>query len=216
MSFGSLAFTPLVKQLQERYGSRRQYERMEKFGEPQDSLTGFDEEFLAERDTFYMATTGAQGWPYVQHRGGPKGFLKVIDKRTLAFADFRGNKQYISTGNLLSDDRVALIFIDYPQQARLKILGRAKIFEGQEADSWLTRVRVPDYNAVIERVYVIHIEAYDWNCQQHIIPRYTAEEIREGMQAVEKRMQTLNEENEALRKEIAVMRGTAASTAKKD
>jgi predicted pyridoxine 5'-phosphate oxidase superfamily flavin-nucleotide-binding protein len=216
MSFGSLAFTPLVKQLQERYGSRRQYERMEKFGEPQDSLTGFEEEFLAERDTFYMATTGAQGWPYVQHRGGPKGFLKVIDKRTLAFADFRGNKQYISTGNLLSDDRVALIFIDYPQQARLKILGRAKIFEGQEADSWLTRVRVPDYNAVIERVYVIHIEAYDWNCQQHIIPRYTAEEIREGMQAVEKRMQTLNEENEALRKEIAVMRGTAASTAKKD
>jgi predicted pyridoxine 5'-phosphate oxidase superfamily flavin-nucleotide-binding protein len=121
-----------------------------------------------------------------------------------------------STGNLLSDDRVALIFIDYPQQARLKILGRAKIFEGQEADSWLTSVRAPGYNAVIEKVYVIHIEAYDWNCQQHIIPRYTAEEIREGMQAVEKRMQTLNEENEALRKEIAGMRGPAASTAKKD
>jgi predicted pyridoxine 5'-phosphate oxidase superfamily flavin-nucleotide-binding protein len=216
MSFGSLAFTPLVKKLQERYGSRRQYERMEQFGEPQDGLTGFEEEFLAERDTFYMATTGANGWPYVQHRGGPKGFLKVIDNRTLAFADFRGNKQYISTGNLLSDDRVALIFIDYPQQARLKILGRAKIFEGQEADSWLTRVRAPGYNAVIERVYVIHIEAYDWNCQQHIIPRYTAEEIREGMQAVEKRIQTLNEENEALRKEIAGMRGPAASTAKKD
>jgi predicted pyridoxine 5'-phosphate oxidase superfamily flavin-nucleotide-binding protein len=94
MSFGSLAFTPLVKKLQERYGSRRQYERMEKFGEPQDSLTGFEEEFLAEGDTFYMATTGANGWPYVQHRGGPKGFLKVIDNRTLAFADFRGNKQY--------------------------------------------------------------------------------------------------------------------------
>jgi predicted pyridoxine 5'-phosphate oxidase superfamily flavin-nucleotide-binding protein len=216
MSFGSLAFTPLVKKLQERYGSRRQYERMEKFGEPQDSLTGFEEEFLAEGDTFYMATTGANGWPYVQHRGGPKGFLKVIDNRTLAFADFRGNKQYISTGNLLSDDRVALIFIDYPRQARLKILGRAKIFEGPEADSWLTRVRVPGYKAVTERVYVIHIEAYDWNCQQHIIPRYTAEEIREGMQAVEKRMQTLNEENEALRKEVAVMRHLAASTAKND
>jgi predicted pyridoxine 5'-phosphate oxidase superfamily flavin-nucleotide-binding protein len=216
MSFGSLAFTPLVKKLQERYGSRRQYERMEKFGEPQDSLTGFEEEFLAEGDTFYMATTGANGWPYVQHRGGPKGFLKVIDNRTLAFADFRGNKQYISTGNLLSDDRVALIFIDYPQQARLKILGRAKIFEGQEADSWLTSVRAPGYNAVIEKVYVIHIEAYDWNCQQHIIPRYTAEEIREGMQAVEMRMQTLNEENEALRKEIVAMRGLAESTAKND
>jgi uncharacterized protein len=203
MSFGALAFTPLVKKLQERYGSRRQYERMEKSGEPQDTLTAFEEEFLADRDTFYMSTTGATGWPYVQHRGGPKGFLKVIDNRTLAFADFRGNKQYISTGNLLSDDRVALIFVDYPRQARLKILGRVKIFEGHEADSWLPRVRVSGYKAVIERVYLIAIEAYDWNCPQHIIPRYTAEEIREGMEDVEKRIQALNEENEALRKELA-------------
>jgi len=216
MSFGSLAFTPLVKKLQERYGSRRQYERMEKSGDPQNSLTAFEEEFLAQRDTFYMATTGATGWPYVQHRGGPKGFLKVIDNRTLAFADFRGNKQYISTGNLLSDDRVALIFIDYPRQARLKILGRAKIFEGHEADSWLPRVLVPGYKAVTERVYVIHVEAYDWNCPQHIIPRYTEEEIREGMRDVEKRMQALNEENEALRKKIADMRALAGSTARID
>jgi len=208
MSFGALAFTPLVKKLQERYGSRRQYERMEKFGEPQESLTAFEEEFLVQRDTFYMATTGATGWPYVQHRGGPKGFLKVIDDRTLAFADFRGNKQYISTGNLLSDDRVALIFIDYPRQARLKILGRAKIFEGPEADSWLPSVRVPEYDAVIERVFVIHIEAYDWNCPQHIIPRYTAEEIRDGMQDVEKRMQALERENEALREELANARAS--------
>jgi predicted pyridoxine 5'-phosphate oxidase superfamily flavin-nucleotide-binding protein len=216
MSFGSLAFTPLVKKLQERYGSRRQYERMEKFGDPQDSLTAFEVEFLAQRDSFYMATTGATGWPYVQHRGGPKGFLKVIDNRTLAFADFRGNRQYISTGNLLSDDRVALIFIDYPRQARLKILGRAKIFEGQEADSWLPRVLVPGYKALTERVYVIHIDAYDWNCPQHIIPRYTEEEIREGMQDVEKRMQALNEENAALRKEVAEMRAQVASAAKID
>jgi len=216
MSFGALAFTPLVKKLQERYGSRRQYERMERSGDPQDSLTPFEVEFLAHRDTFYMSTTGATGWPYIQHRGGPKGFLKVIDNRTLAFADFRGNKQYISTGNLLSDDRVALILIDYPRQARLKILGRAKIFEGHEADSWLPRVLVPGYKAVTERVYVIHIEAYDWNCPQHIIPRYTEEEIREGMQDVEKRMQALNEENGALRKEIAEMRTLAGSTAKID
>jgi len=153
-----------------------------------------------------MSTTGATGWPYVQHRGGPKGFLKVIDNRTLSFADFRGNKQYISTGNLLSDDRVALIFIDYPRQARLKILGRAKIFEGHEADSWLPRVLVPGYKAVTERVYVIQIEAYDWNCPQHIVPRYTAEEIRDGMQEVEKRMQALEHENEILRKELASAR----------
>jgi predicted pyridoxine 5'-phosphate oxidase superfamily flavin-nucleotide-binding protein len=211
MSFGAIAFTPLVKKLQERYGSRRQYERMESSGEPQDSLTAFEEEFLAERDTFYMATTGATGWPYVQHRGGPKGFLKVIDNRTLAFADFRGNKQYISTGNLLSDDRVALIFVDYPRQARLKILGHAKILEGHDADSWLPRVRVAGYKAVIERVYVIHISAYDWNCPQHIVPRYTAEEIREGMQEVEKQMHALERENETLRKELAEIRGVAAS-----
>jgi uncharacterized protein len=206
MSFGALAFTPLVKKLQERYGSRRQYERMEGSGVSQDRLTAFEEEFLAGRDTFYWATTGATGWPYVQHRGGPKGFLKVIDDRTLAFADFRGNKQYISTGNLLSDDRVALIMVDYPRQARLKILGRVEIFEGEKAKSWLARVRVSGYKAVIERVFVIHIEAYDWNCPQHITPRYTAEEIHEELQTVEKRMEALEHENEGLRGELAKVR----------
>src|SRR5580698_6283656 len=112
MSFGTLLFTPLVKKLQERYGSRRQYERMENSGASQDRFTPFEKEFLAGRDSFYMATTGATGWPYVQHRGGPKGFLKVIDDQTLAFADFRGNRQYVSTGNLATDNRVALILMD--------------------------------------------------------------------------------------------------------
>jgi uncharacterized protein len=203
MSFGKLAFTPLVKKLQERYGSRAQYERMEGSGGTQDRLTDFEKEFLAGRDTFYMATTGATGWPYVQHRGGPKGFLKVIDDRTLAFADFRGNKQYISTGNLMSDDRVALILVDYPRQARLKILGHAEIFEGPEAEPWLANVRVQGYKAIIERVYVIHIEAYDWNCPQHITPRYSVEEVREGMRDIEERMQKLELENEALRARLA-------------
>jgi predicted pyridoxine 5'-phosphate oxidase superfamily flavin-nucleotide-binding protein len=142
----------------------------------------------------------------VQHRGGPKGFLKVIDDHTLAFADFRGNKQYITTGNLLTDNRVAIIMLDYPRQARLKILGRVEIFEGDKAVDWLDRVRVPGEKTPIERVFVIHVEAYDWNCPQHITPRYTAEEIREGMQAVEKRMQALEQENEALRKELAAVR----------
>src|ERR1700734_2223476 len=181
MSFGSLVFTPLVKKLQERYGSRRQYERMEDVRGSQDRLTEFETQFLAERDSFYWATIGATGWPYVQHRGGPKGFLKVIDDHTLAFADLRGNKQYISTGNLLTDDRVALIMVDYPRQARLKILGRAEIFEGETAKEWLSRGRCPAEKAEIERVFVIHVEAYDWNCPKHITPRYTAEEIREGM-----------------------------------
>jgi predicted pyridoxine 5'-phosphate oxidase superfamily flavin-nucleotide-binding protein len=206
MSFGNLAFTPLVKQLQERYGSRKQYERMEQSGASQDRLTDFEREFLADRDTFYWATTGSTGWPYVQHRGGPKGFLKVIDDRTLAFADFRGNKQYITTGNLLSDDRVAIILVDYPHQARLKILGRVEIFEGVKAEKWLARVRVPGYKATIERVFVIHIEAYDWNCPQHITPRYTAEEVQEGMRSVQERIQTLEQQNEELKKEVARLR----------
>ena len=206
MSFGKLAFTPLVKELQERYGSRKQYERMEQSGASQDRLTDFEREFLADRDTFYWATTGSTGWPYVQHRGGPKGFLKVIDDRTLAFADFRGNKQYITTGNLLSDDRVAIILVDYPHQARLKILGRVEIFEGVKAEKWLARVRVEGYKATIERVFVIHVEAYDWNCPQHITPRYTAEEVQEGMRSVQERIQTLEQQNEELKKEVARLR----------
>jgi uncharacterized protein len=206
MSFGSLLFTPLVKKLQERYGSRRQYERMENSGASQDRFTEFETQFLAQRDSFYMATMGAAGWPYVQHRGGPKGFLKVIDDHTLAFGDLRGNKQYITTGNLLTDDRVALIMVDYPRQARLKILGRVEIFEGEKAAEWLPRVRMPQEKTPIERVLVIHVEAYDWNCPQHITPRYSVEELREGMKDVEKRLQSLEQENETLRKELAATR----------
>ena len=202
MSFGSLVFTPLVKQLQERYGSRRQYERMAASAS-QDRFTPFETQFLAERDSFYWATIGATGWPYIQHRGGPKGFLKVIDDHTLALGDFRGNKQYISTGNLLTDNRVAMIMVDYPRQARLKILGRVEIFEGEQAETWLPLVRMPEEKTEIERVFVIHVEAYDWNCPQHITPRYTVEEIREGMQSIEKRVEALEQENRALRKELA-------------
>jgi uncharacterized protein len=209
MSFGSLVFTPLVKKLQERYGSRRQYARMEMLAGPQNRLTEFEKEFLAERDSFYMSTLGETGWPYVQHRGGPRGFLKVIDDQTLAFGDFHGNKQYITTGNLQSNDRVALIMVDYPRQARLKILGRIKIFEGAEAAEWLDQVRMPGEKTVIERVFVIHVEAYDWNCQQHITPRYSVEELREGMKDIEKRIQILEQENNALRQELAAAKTKA-------
>jgi predicted pyridoxine 5'-phosphate oxidase superfamily flavin-nucleotide-binding protein len=206
MSFRSLVFTPLVKKLQEKYGSRRQYERMENSGPAQDRLTPFETEFLAGRDSFYMASTGSSGWPYVQHRGGPKGFLKVIDDHTLAFADLRGNKQYITTGNLLTDDRIALIMVDYPRQGRLKILGHVEIFEGEKAEGWLDRVRMPEEKTGIERVFVIHVEAYDWNCPQHITPRYTVEEIREGMKDFERRVVALEQENKELRKELAAVR----------
>ncbi len=199
-NFGSLVFTPLVKALQEKYGSRRQYARMEAGGLSPDRLGPDESAFIAERDSFYIATVGATGWPYVQHRGGHKGFLKVIDDHTIAFADFRGNKQYVSTGNIGSDDRVALIMVDYPGQTRLKILGRAGIFEGARAQDWLGRLRDTTDKSVIERAYVIRFEAFDWNCPQHITPRFTEEQIREALAPFERRQEELVRENEKLRK----------------
>ena len=202
-NFGSLVFTPTVKALQERYGSRGQYLRAEGPKSSPARLGPPESGFIAERDSFYMATLGSNGWPYVQHRGGAKGFLKVIDDKTLAFADFRGNKQYISTGNLMTDNRVAIIMVDYPRQFRLKILGRVEIFEGEAAKDWIGKVRDPGYKAFVERVYVIRMEAFDWNCQQHIVPRYTEEEIREAVAPAERRMQELEQENERLREELS-------------
>jgi predicted pyridoxine 5'-phosphate oxidase superfamily flavin-nucleotide-binding protein len=201
-AFGSLVFTPVIKALQERYGSRRQYARRENSGFSPDPIGPSETQFLTEADSFYMSSVGATGWPYVQHRGGPKGFLKVIDERTLAFADFRGNKQYISAGNLATDDRVALILVDYPRQARLKILGRMEVIEGTDAKEWAGKLSDPEYKAVIERVFVIHVEASDWNCSQHITRRFTEEQIREALAPVEKEMQALRQENERLQAEL--------------
>ncbi len=208
MSFGSLVFTPVVKELQERYGSRKQYERMKDSGAAHESFTDFEVEFLAERDSFYWATVGSTGWPYVQHRGGPKGFLKVIGRETLALADFRGNKQFISSGNLMTDNRVAMILVDYPRQARLKILGQVDVLDGEKAAPWIERVELPGYKAVIERVFLIHMEAYDWNCPQHITPRYTAEEIRDAVRGVEEKLHSLETENERLRRELKNLRSS--------
>ncbi len=207
--FGSLVFTPVVKSLQERYGSRQQYARLEKSRSSPARLGPDEVAYITERDTFYMATLGSTGWPYVQHRGGPQGFLKVMDETKLAFADFRGNKQYISTGNIMTDNRVALILMDYPRQLRLKILGRVEIFEGELAKDWLNKTRHPGSNAVTERVYVIAVESFDWNCQQHITPRYTADEIREVIAPFEKRMQELEQENQRLQEELSRVRAAS-------
>ena len=205
-TFGSLVFTPVIKALQERYGSRKQYARRETSGFSQEGLGPSEIDFLAECDSFYMASVGASGWPYVQHRGGPKGFLKVIDEHTVGFADFRGNKQFISTGNLMTDDRVALILVDYPRQARLKILGHVKILEGAEAKEWIGKLKEPEYDAVVERVFLIRVDAFDWNCQQHITPRFTEDQIREVLHPAEERMQALEKENRRLQDEIARLR----------
>jgi uncharacterized protein len=170
-----LAFTPTIKQLQEQAGSRQSYARMEA-GDDVNSLMGPGEKgFIAARDSFYMATISETGWPYVQHRGGPAGFLRVLDAQTLGFADFRGNKQYISTGNLMHDDRVSLFFMDYPNRRRLKVLGRARIVDLDETDI-LRQLEVDDYRGRVERGMLIHVEAFDWNCPQHITPRYTQAE----------------------------------------
>jgi predicted pyridoxine 5'-phosphate oxidase superfamily flavin-nucleotide-binding protein len=198
-SFGSLVFTPVVKELQERYGSRRQYERIAAKRASHEGLGPHEREFIAERDSFYMASIGSSGWPYVQHRGGPKGFLKVLDDKTIRFADYRGNKQYVSTGNLLSDDRVALILVDYPRQARLKILGHAEIVERADAKQIADLLR--DEDAIVERVYTIRVEAFDWNCPQHITPRFSVDEIRSALAPFEERLQALEAENAQLRAE---------------
>jgi len=209
-NFGSLVFTPVVKALQEKYGSRRQYARMEGESSAPDRLGPNEKAFIAERDSFYLATVGSTGWPYVQHRGGPKGFLKAVDDRTIAFADFRGNKQFVSTGNLATDNRVAVIMVDYPRQARLKILGRAEILEGDAGREWIARLRESGYKAVIERVYLIRVEAFDWNCQQHITPRFTAEQVQEAIEPFERRLHELEVENEALREAARSGAGSSA------
>jgi len=170
--FAELAFTPNVRAMQELQGSRAHYARMEG-GEPfNDELTEREAQFLSERDSLYMASVSETGWPYVQHRGGPSGFIKVIDARTIGFADFRGNRQYVSVGNLANNDRVALILVDYPNRSRLKLLGHAQIVTPEQKEL-LMALHTPGYPARVERGLVIRIEAFDWNCPQHITPRYT-------------------------------------------
>lgn len=174
-----IAFTPAVKQAQSERGSRAGYEqvmaRRDWPGIISDELAAF----IAERDSLYLATASVIGQPYIQHRGGPKGFVKVLDDRRLAFADYSGNRQYISVGNLSENDRAFVFLMDYPNRRRVKIWGRAELIEGD--DQLLERVRDPDYRAKLERVLVFHVHAWDINCHQHITERYTVEDIAAGV-----------------------------------
>jgi predicted pyridoxine 5'-phosphate oxidase superfamily flavin-nucleotide-binding protein len=198
--FAELGFTPLVKEQQKLHGSRHLYERVERSSDLGDQLGPDEQAFIRERDGFYMASVSETGWPYVQYRGGQKGFLRVIDERTIGFADLRGNTQYISVGNLQHDDRVALFFMDYPNQSRLKILGRAKIHEGDaEARKLIEELRVPGEKSPAERALLIHIEAFDWNCPQHITPRYTEAELAKILEPMRRRLDALEAENKRLR-----------------
>jgi predicted pyridoxine 5'-phosphate oxidase superfamily flavin-nucleotide-binding protein len=198
--FAELAFTPLVKEQQQQHGSRHLYERVEQSLDLGDRLGASEQVFVGERDGFYMASVTETGWPYVQYRGGPVGFLRVLDERTIGFADLRGNKQYISTANLLHDDRVALFLMDYPNQSRLKILGRAEVHEGNsEARKLIETLRIPEEKSPVERALVIHVEAFDWNCPQHITPRYSERELAKILEPMRRRLAELESENKQLR-----------------
>lgn len=167
-----------------------------------ESFTDHEEAFIAARDSFYMASVSETGWPYVQYRGGPAGFLKVIDQTTLAFADFRGNRQYISVGNLDANDRVALILVDYPRRARLKILAHAERLAIDADPALLSKVLDPDYRAKPERIFRLRLEAFDWNCPQHIVPRFTESEISHAVQPLRDKLEALEAENRALRERL--------------
>lgn len=177
-NFAEIAFTESVKAQQQKYGSRRQYARMETMPRGNE-ISEHEAEFIAERDSFYLATVGANGFPYVQFRGGPRGFLKVLDAKTLAYADFRGNMQYISVGNLTGNDKAALILMDYANRQRLKIYARIEVIEANDNPALIAQLQDASYEAQVERAMVLHVEAFDWNCPQHITPRFTIEEIRE-------------------------------------
>jgi predicted pyridoxine 5'-phosphate oxidase superfamily flavin-nucleotide-binding protein len=188
--FGEIAFTPSVKAVQEKLGSRKAYAALEA-GEHHNSELGSDESnFIMARDSFYMASVSETNWPYVQHRGGPAGFVKVLDARTLGFADYRGNRQYVSVGNLLKNDRVSLFFMDYPRRTRLKLLGHAELI-GTERTELLKSLSVLEYKAKVERGMLIHVAAYDWNCPQHITPRFTQEQVETAIQPLRQRIATL-------------------------
>jgi predicted pyridoxine 5'-phosphate oxidase superfamily flavin-nucleotide-binding protein len=176
--FADIAFTNSVKAAQTAYGSREQNERLQTMAGPNDLLEPREVEYIAERDTFYLATVGESGWPYVQHRGGPKGFLKVLNPKQLAYADFRGNKQLISVGNVSVDDRCSIILMDYPNRQRLKLLGYMHVQDaGSASPEVLEQVRVDNYRGRVERVVIIDVVAFDWNCPQHITRRYTEAEF---------------------------------------
>ncbi len=184
-AFAEIAFTRNVKAAQARLGSRDAYRSTESGAAEVVELGPREIEFISARDSFYQGTVGENGWPYVQHRGGPVGFLKVLGPNQIGYADFSGNRQYISVGNIDGDDRVSLFLMDYPAQRRLKIWGRARLIDEDMEPSMIARIESPGYRARVERGVVITVEAFDWNCPKYITPRFTEQDIREQFNARE-------------------------------
>lgn len=200
--FLDIARTPSVRAAQAKMGSDHLWEDFKK-DRTFDAFTANEVAFIAARDSFYMATVSEFGWPYVQHRGGPTGFLKVIDAKTLAVADYRGNRQYISVGNLDADDRASLILMDYAGRARLKIFARIEAVPLDRDPALTERVVDRGYRAMPERILLLHLEAFDWNCPQHITPRFTQAEVVAGVQPLQEKIGMLEAENAELRAKLS-------------
>lgn len=221
-NYPSIAFTQPVLSSQVEYGSRAALDRVSRHlhcpgsvdehdtgPDPGPSATlrdplGADErDFISQQDGFYLATVSETGWPYVQFRGGAPGFVQSPDEHTVAWADFRGNRQYISTGNLHQDGRVALIFLDYARQLRLKVFGVATVTDVRGQAPYAGSLSVPGYRAIVEREVRVSVSAFDWNCPQHITPRFTVEELEPVIEPVRRRVGELESENERLRRLLA-------------
>ncbi len=201
-AFYEIAFTQAVLAEQDRIGSRGAYAAtLAPEAERRDRIGPDEAAFIAARDGFYMATVSETGWPYVQFRGGPKGFVRALDEMTLGWADYRGNRQHISLGNLSGDARVSLFFMDYPNQRRLKLLGRARVVERDADPALVARLHVGGRGKP-ERAMLIDLAGFDWNCPQHIPARYTAEELEPGLGPLRDRLGALKAEIAALRAAI--------------
>jgi len=200
--FMDIASTPSVRAAQTANGSGEFWTDF-KGNRAFDRFSEVEMQFIAERDSFYMATVSESGWPYVQHRGGPPGFLRVIDDGTLALADFRGNRQYISLGNLAANDRAALILVDYPARRRLKIYAHIEPKDFADDPELTARLAMPGYKAKPERILLLHLQAFDWNCPQHITPRFTQAELEPALAPLRQRLEQLEAENKALREKPA-------------
>lgn len=206
--FLQIASTPSVRSAREKQGSAAGYARFDGTLDPDgpvahDRLGAAEVEFIVRRDGFYIASVSETGWPYVQFRGGPPGFLQVLDDRTLGFADFRGNRQYITVGNVGRNDRVALFLMDYAHRRRLKLFGRIALVEAGNDPGLGARLAVPGYAARVERAALITVEGFDWNCPQHITPRFTEAELADVLGPLNRRLEELQAENERLKSALA-------------
>ena len=203
MNYSEIAFSDASKRFQQRYGSRASYASMERH-KITDGMGQNEVYFISQQDNFFMATNGESGFPYIQFRGGPKGFLKVLDHETLGFIDFGGNKQYISVGNLETNNKVALFLLDQASKTRLKVYAEAENLEIENNTDLFDKLNLPGYKFKPERIIVLHVKAYDWNCPQHITERYTLAEIQDEFLAQHEYIAKLRAENAELKNKLGL------------